>query len=115
MTTLFPVKDSADGASFVVRVAPRASRTAVVGLMGEGAEAMVKIALNAPPIEGRANAALIEFLAKLFGTARSAIEIAGGQHGRNKRIVVRGRSGAEVETVLETALGVTKGARQNEP
>jgi uncharacterized protein (TIGR00251 family) len=115
MTTLFPVKDCDEGASFLVRVAPRASRTAVVGLMGEGAEAVVKIALNAPPVEGRANTALIEFLAKLFGTARSAIRIAGGEHARNKRIVVRGRSVAEVATVLETALGATKGAPEIEP
>jgi hypothetical protein len=115
MTRPFPVKDAAGGASFVVRVAPRASRTAVMGVIGEGQEAAVKIALNAPPVEGRANAALIEFLAELFGTARSAIEIVGGEHARNKRIVVRGRSAAEVAMMMEAALGAAKGAGENEP
>ncbi|HUB20161.1 MAG TPA: DUF167 domain-containing protein, partial [Acidobacteriaceae bacterium] len=87
--------------SFLVRVTPRASRTAMQGVMGEGEKAAVKIALQAPPVEGRANAALIEFLAELLGVARGAIRIAGGEHGRNKRVVVRGRSAAEVAAKLK--------------
>jgi uncharacterized protein (TIGR00251 family) len=104
MTMTLPVHETREGASFLVRVAPRASRTAVVGMMGEGEEAAVKIALQAPPVEGRANAALIEFLAELLGTARSAIEISGGQNARNKRIVVRGKSPMDVATAIAIAL-----------
>jgi uncharacterized protein (TIGR00251 family) len=99
-----PVRDTRDGTTFMVRVTPRAGRTAIAGVAGEGSDAALKIALHAPPIEGRANMALIEFLSELLGTPRSTIEIAGGQHGRNKRIIVRGRSATEVANVIENAL-----------
>jgi uncharacterized protein (TIGR00251 family) len=92
----------------MVRVTPRASRTAIAGVAGEGSDAALKIALHAPPVEGRANTALVEFLSELLGTPRSAIEIAGGQHGRSKRIVVRGRSATEVAAAIEKALAAAK-------
>jgi len=56
------VKRSSEGVTFAVRVVPRASRTAACGLMGEGVEAVLKIAPAAPPVEGKPNAALIVFL-----------------------------------------------------
>jgi uncharacterized protein (TIGR00251 family) len=104
MTMQVPVRDTNAGARFAVRVTPRASRTAIAGSFGEGSEAALKIALQAPALEGRANAALIAFLADLLGTPRSAVEIAGGQHARMKMIVVRGRSAAEVSAAIEKAL-----------
>ena len=99
-----PVQDGRDGASFQVRITPRASRTAVTGTFGEGGNSALKIALQAPPVEGRANAALIEFLADLFSVPRSAIEIIAGQHARNKTIRVRGGGAAEIAAILEQAL-----------
>ncbi len=99
-----PVRDTSAGASLKVRVQPRASRTAIAGLFGEGNEMALKIALRAPAVEGRANAALIEFLANLLGTPRSAIEISGGQHARTKTIVVSGRSATEVSATIEKLL-----------
>ena len=99
-----PVRQTAEGASFLVRVAPRASRTAIVGVMGDGEDAAVKIALQAPPVEGRANAALVEFLAELLGVPRSSIEIAAGENARMKRIAVRGRDAMEVATAIAIAL-----------
>lgn len=105
MTSRVPVSETREGARFAVRVVPRASRTAVAGIMGTGADTALKIALQAPPVEGRANAALVEFLADLLSTPRSAIEIAGGAHGRNKSILVRGRSAAETAAKIEQALG----------
>ncbi|HVT97978.1 MAG TPA: DUF167 domain-containing protein [Acidobacteriaceae bacterium] len=104
MTSRVPVRETAQGASFLVRVMPRASRTAIVGVLGDGTDAAVKVALQAPPVEGRANAALIEFLAELLGVARSAIEIAGGETARTKRIVVRGKDAMEVATAIAIAL-----------
>jgi hypothetical protein len=83
---------------------PRASRTAIVGVLGDGTDAAVKVALQAPPVEGRANAALIEFLAELLGVARSAIEIASGETARTKRIVVRGKDAMDVATAIAIAL-----------
>ena len=104
MTMRIPVRETTHGATFMVRVAPRASRTAIAGVMGDGDEAAVKIALQAPPVEGRANAALIEFLSELLGVPRSSIEVASGQSGRNKRILVRGKTAMDVATTLAIAL-----------
>ena len=103
MSSSIPVRETRDGAELQVRVAPRASRTAIAGVIGAGSEAALRIALQAPPVEGRANAALIEFLAEVLGVPRSILEIAGGQHGRNKTILVRGRPAAQVTAILEKA------------
>lgn len=94
------VKETREGATFAVRVSPRASRTAIAGTMGEGADAVVKIALAAPPVDGRANEALIAYLADLFDVARSAVEIVAGEQSRKKIVRVRGRSAAQVEDAL---------------
>ncbi|MFY9748798.1 MAG: DUF167 domain-containing protein [Acidobacteriaceae bacterium] len=111
MTGPVVVRDTREGARFQVRVTPRASRTAIVGVMGEGEDAALKIALHAPPVEGRANAALIEFLSDSLGTPRSAIEIAAGQHGRSKTIIVHERSAAEISALLEKILPPTPKAQ----
>lgn len=102
----FPVQETSEGARFLVRVAPRASRTGIVGVIGEGAQTALKIALQAPAVEGRANAALIGLLAELLRVPRSSVEIVGGEHGRNKRVVVRGRRAEEIATLIEHALSV---------
>jgi len=99
-----PVTDSRDGARFLVRVVPRASRTAVAGVVGDGDQAALKVALQAPPVEGRANTALIEFLAELLQVRRADIAIAGGEHARIKTILVRGRTAAEVGELLRGVL-----------
>jgi len=69
-----------------VSVTPRAGRDQVVGWQA-GA---LKVRLKAPPVEGRANAALIKFLAKTLGLKQNQIEIAAGQTGRHKRIRLQG-------------------------
>ncbi len=100
----FPVTDSGVGARFLVRVVPRASRTAIAGVLGEGDQAALKIALQAPPVEGRANAALIDFLADLLRVRRADIAIAGGPHARTKTILVRGRTAAEIQEAVRPIL-----------
>lgn len=87
-----------------MRVSPRASRTAIIGIMGDGPQAALKIALQAPPLEGRANAALIGFLADLLKVPRSSIEIGSGERGRTKTIMVRGRTAEEITALVEQAL-----------
>ena len=99
-----PVSDTRDGARFAVRVTPRASRNALAGLTGDGPDAALKIALHTPPIEGRANAALIEFLADLLHVRRSEIEIAGGTHSRTKLILIRNHSAAEISSAIQQCL-----------
>jgi uncharacterized protein (TIGR00251 family) len=94
---VIPIKDTAAGASFAIKVQPRASRNAVVGELGDA----LKIALTTPPVEGRANEACIEFLAKLLKVARSSVSIAAGETSRNKVIRVAGITAEEVRRRLE--------------
>ncbi len=75
-----------------MRVQPRAKKSAIVGEIGEA----LKLALTAPPIEGRANEACIVFLAELLNVPRSSVTIAAGQSSRNKVIRVAGLSAAQV-------------------
>jgi uncharacterized protein len=98
------VKDSRDGATFSVRVSPRASRNAITGLLGEGDQAALKIALHAPPVEGRANAALIEFLAGVLDIPRSSIDVISGQQSRNKVVCVQGRKADEIVRLLRSEI-----------
>jgi len=64
---------------------PKASKDEISGLHGDS----VKIRIAAPPIEGRANAALIKFLAKTFGVAKRDVSILSGELGRDKRVRIQ--------------------------
>lgn len=99
-----PITDTRDGARFAVRVTPRARRTALTGVSGDGPDAALKIALHAPPVEGRANAALVEFLADLLHLRRSDIEIAGGAHSRTKLVLIRNHTAAEISSIIQQCL-----------
>jgi hypothetical protein len=78
-----------------IYVQPRASKTMVVGLH-DGA---IKIRLAAPPVDGAANAALVEFIAKRLGIPRARVRIAGGETSRRKLVEIDG-----VEAALVTAM-----------
>jgi hypothetical protein len=93
---MIPIREGAAGCSFAVRVHPRAKRDGINGTVGDA----LKLALTSPPIEGRANQACIEFLARLLGVSRSSIEILSGQSGRNKLVRVAGLSADEVRRRL---------------
>ena len=77
-----------DGADLVldVRVQPRASRSELAGLHGE----RLRIRLQAPPVDGKANAALVEFVAGLFAIPRARVTIEHGLTGRDKRLRLQG-------------------------
>jgi uncharacterized protein len=96
MSFPIPIRDSASGASFAVRVQPRGSRTAIVGTLGEA----LKLSLSAPPLEGRANQELIEYFSRLFRVPRPAVEIVSGAHARNKVIRISGSSSSELQLAL---------------
>jgi uncharacterized protein len=85
-----------DGVELAVLVQPRASRTRVVGEH----DGLLKIQLAAPPVEGEANAALVEFLGKLLGVPRRQVELVSGDASRRKRVTVRGVDAARVEAVM---------------
>ncbi len=93
---MISIRDTSAGATFQVRVQPRAKKNAITGEVGEA----LKLALTAPPIEGRANEACIAFLAELLNVPRSSVTIAAGQSSRNKVIRVAGLSAAQVEERL---------------
>jgi hypothetical protein len=96
---LIPIRDSPVGATFAVKVHPRAKKDAITGVVGDA----LKLALTAPPVEGRANEACIEFFAKLLSVPRSSVTIAAGQSRRQKVIRVAGMSAVAVAEQLRTA------------
>jgi uncharacterized protein len=83
-------------ASLDIHVIPRAKRTEVAGER-DGA---VVVRLTAPPIEGAANAALIDFLASVLDLPRRSIRIVSGEHSRRKRVTVAGMTTDRVRAIL---------------
>jgi uncharacterized protein (TIGR00251 family) len=86
------IRETKDGVTLAVRAQPGAKKTAIAGVYGEGDGAQLKIAVQAPPVEGRANEALIALLAKTFDLAKSSVEIVSGELGRTKVFLLRGVS-----------------------
>ena len=97
---MIPLHETAKGVSFVVKVQPRARKNAITGTLGDA----VKLALTAPPVEGRANEAVIEFFAEVFQIPRSSVTIASGETSRNKVVRIAGLGRAAVEQRLAAAL-----------
>jgi uncharacterized protein len=93
---MIPIEDTPAGSTFAVRVHPRAKRNALNGRLGDA----LKVSLTAPPLEGKANSACIEFLANLLQVPCSSVTIAAGQSNRNKVIRVAGLTAAEVRKRL---------------
>jgi uncharacterized protein (TIGR00251 family) len=91
----------AEGTLLAVRAQPGARKTAVGG---EHAGAL-KVAVTAPPEDGRANAAIVELLRDWLGLKRSEVELASGATNRNKQILIRGRSPEELSALLAARLG----------
>ncbi len=79
-----------------VLVQPRASRTRVVGIH----DGRLKIQLAAPPVDGEANAALVEFLAGALGVRRSDVAIERGETGRRKTVRVAGATLARASDLV---------------
>jgi uncharacterized protein (TIGR00251 family) len=90
------IRDTPSGATFAVKVHPRAKKNAITGEVGDA----LKVALTAPPVEGKANEACIEFFAKLLKVPRSSVTIAAGLGSRNKAVRVAGLSADELRRRL---------------
>ena len=81
---------------FPVRVVPRSSRSEIVG-EHDGA---LKVKLNAPPVDGAANAELIKLFAKKLNVARSDITIVSGESSKTKRLRAIGVTAAQLRNVI---------------
>lgn len=80
-----------------LHIQPGAKKTEIVGPHGDA----LKIRLAAPPVDGKANAALLAFIAKKVGVGRTGIELVSGQSARSKRLRIAGVSAAAVQAALQ--------------
>ena len=94
MTFLKPQKN---GVGLALHIQPRAAKSRFMGLYGEA----LKLAVTAAPTDGRANKAVIAFLASFFKIPKSAVIIKSGQQSRKKRVLLSGISLAEAEKKLK--------------
>ena len=92
-------RPDADGTVLALHIQPGAKRSGVCGMYGDA----VKIAIKSPPVDGKANRALCEFIADMLGVPTGTVHLVSGATGRDKRLHVAGRSPEEVRTALEKA------------
>lgn len=96
---MISIRETHGGVSFAVKVHPRARKNAITGTVGDA----IKLALNAPPLDGRANQAVVEFFAEFFEIPRSSVTIASGQSSRNKIVHLNGINAAQMRNFLAAA------------
>lgn len=97
---MIPLQQQGDSVTFSVKVHPRARRERVAGVFGNA----LKLEITAPPVEGKANEACIEFFSELLKVPRSSVTIAAGNSSRHKVIRVVGVTAVSVEQTLTAAL-----------
>jgi uncharacterized protein (TIGR00251 family) len=93
---MIPLHETPAGITFAVKLHPRARKNAITGEIGDA----LKLSITAPPVEGKANAACIEFFANLLKVPRSSVTIAAGQTSRNKLIAVAGLTAQQLRDRL---------------
>jgi uncharacterized protein (TIGR00251 family) len=90
---MIAIAEHSEGSVLPLRVQPGARKN---GVKGEQAGAL-KLAVTAPPEDGKANAAVIELLAELLEVKRSQIELISGATSRSKKILIRGVTAGEIQ------------------
>jgi len=98
------MRETREGVTLAVRAQPGARKTAITGLYGEGEAAQLKVAVQAPPIEGRAYEALIAWFADFFSLSRTSVVLISGETSRSKVFLLRGMKRAQAEATLEKAI-----------
>ena len=93
---MIEIHEGPSGVTFAVRVHPRAKKNAITGEAGDA----LKLALTAPPLDGKANEACVQFFAKLLKVPRSSVTIAAGKTSRNKVIQVAGLTSQQMRNGL---------------
>jgi uncharacterized protein len=95
---MIAIRDTPDGCTLPIRVHPGAKRNAITGIH-DGA---LKISLTTPPTDGRANEALIGFLAEQLRISRARVTLLTGAASRSKTLRIEGKSAAEVQAALSS-------------
>jgi len=98
------VREVESGVVFSIHVIPRSKKEGFAGTHGDS----IKVKVNAPPVEGAANKAVVKFIAKLFDVSKSNVEIIKGETGREKQVLVRGVGLEKAKAVLTKASGGQK-------
>jgi uncharacterized protein len=94
------LREVAGGVTLAVRAQPGAKKTAIIGVYGEGDSEQLKIAVQAPPVEGRANEALVAFLAETFSLPKRSVELVSGGLSRSKVFLLRDARSAHIRKIL---------------
>jgi hypothetical protein len=97
----FKLHSGKAGAALTLRVTPRARKTEFAGVLEDG---ILRVRVAAPPVEGKANAELLSFLAKVLGVRKNRIDIVAGQRGLDKIVSVLDLSAEEVQTRISAWL-----------
>lgn len=97
MTSLAAVVAASDGSlTFRIIVVPRASRSRFGPLVGDA----IKIAVTAPPVDGRANAAVVQLIARTLGLRKADVAITAGLQGKRKTVRVAGVTAEDLHRKL---------------
>lgn len=94
----FKLHDGKHGAALTIRVTPRARKTQLGKVMEDGT---MRVRISAPPVEGKANTALIKFMAKVLGVNKSRIEIVAGQKGLDKILSIVDLTAGDAEKRIQ--------------
>jgi uncharacterized protein len=97
---LLELNQQSESVSFVVRVAPRSSRSAIIGIL-QGA---LKVSLTAPPVDGAANTALIKLLSQTLDIPKSKIKIVRGERSKTKTVRIEGMDSKAIKDALSKSL-----------
>ena len=92
--------DNAGNVLLKLRVHPGAKRSAVNGTFGDS----LKVDLQAPPVDGKANAALLKFLADKLGLPKSAVSLKSGESSRDKVVIISGTTPDKIISNLDIKL-----------
>jgi uncharacterized protein (TIGR00251 family) len=106
----FRLHDGKKGAALTIRVTPRARKSEIGGVLADGT---LRIRIQQPPVEGKANRALIEFLSDLLNVSKSRIEIVAGQRGLDKIVSITDMTAAEVQAVIENNMDAQEGEEED--
>jgi uncharacterized protein (TIGR00251 family) len=99
----FKLHSGKSGAALTLRITPRARKTEFAGVLEDG---ILRVRVAAPPVEGKANVALLTFLAKVLEVRKNRIEIIAGQRGLDKIVSVLDLSAEEVQSRIQAWLSV---------